>query len=261
MTSTLWRLTPRRHRTREGFSRRRPADRRIGRSAGVSGGGVLPHTGDTGGENACLATAGRASDRPCTGASAPPAACRARRSRRRAPSDTSCSSAVSSSTAAASRSSSSSVGSEMPASDTSRSMRRRASSISSSGRPTRTASPREAVCGSSPARIVDSRSTNEARSPSLPRLSSSACRISARPCTSRRSNERYSRSARHSSRRARRSCRLDRVDSLDEAGLADPVDAAVGGMILLVSHAAHPTAAGRPSPAGLSRRRAARCRG
>ena len=56
------------------------------------------------------------------------------------------------------RSSSSAPGSEIAASATSRSTRRRARSISSSGRPTFTASPRDGPCASGP-RIVASRST------------------------------------------------------------------------------------------------------
>src|SRR5580765_7634775 len=120
-------------------------------------------------------------------------------------SETVCSSTASEWIASASASSSSVVGSEIPESDASCSTRRRASNISSSGTPIRTASPREVMTWSSALRMVVSRSTRAVRSPPSPRPSSSAWRISARPWSNRRSNDRYSRSAMHSSRRSRRS--------------------------------------------------------
>ena len=63
------------------------------------------------------------------------------------------------------------------------------------------------------------------------RASSSARRISARPWTSRRRSDRYSRSARHSSRRARRSIERQLVQISDVGLVADPVDAAVAGVV------------------------------
>ena len=74
--------------------------------------------------------------------------------------------------------------------------------VSSSGSATLSASPREAC------RLVAGQDLAPAGPPAgrsprrVPRASSSARRISARPCTRRRSSERYSRSAMHSSRRA-----------------------------------------------------------
>ena len=174
------------------------------------------------------------------------------------------SSVVSSSTAAARRSSSSTVGSEMPASATSRSMRRRASSSSSSGTPTRTASPREAVCGSSPARIVVSRSTSGVvavgrRGPEL-RLQDLGAAL-------------------HEPAQQRQILALGEAlvaslaevlqaqvgETVDVGGVADAVDAAVGGVVLRVAHAPILRRAAtrrlRTGLRGFSRRRAARSRG
>ena len=123
--------------------------------------------GDASGRPSRDLSSGRGSDPPCTAASARPGARRARGARRIAGPRPRAPRTPSSSIASSSRVSSSAVGSLMPASATRRSIRRRARSISSSGRVTCIASPREVV-GSSEARISESRSTS-GRSSSLPR--------------------------------------------------------------------------------------------
>src|SRR5690349_6076212 len=140
--------------------------------------------------------------------------------------------------AAPSSSSLSADGSDSLLSAASRSTRLRASSISSSGIATWTASQCVVAGWSSSARISDRRSTSSPGSPPA-RDSASALRISARPCSSRRRSERYSRSARQSSRRARTSSRLssdnpstnDASRILSMRRLPPPAWSLTGGML------------------------------